>query len=209
MAWSAAAAMLGNFGLNQLSGSINSSRAWKYAKKQMALEYKYQQRSLLESPKNARQGYVNAGYNPLLAIGAQTGSGVNASMPISDSDQGTEAVNSAIDAQRLRNENKLRKSQVDLNDSQKDLNTQQTYKTYADEMVSRNEADNIAVNSAKVAQDIENSKRLTDAQVRNLDSGTRFNNERARGFSASSSEHYGAGAFSLKGDYQKSHSKSW
>jgi hypothetical protein len=34
----------------------------------------------------------------------------------------------------------------------------------------------VMANTAKVLQDIQNSVRITDAQVKNLDSGTRYNN---------------------------------
>lgn len=68
------------FGSNLVTSSLSSSRAWKYAKRAMALQYEYQKRGLLEGPSLSRKGYTDAGYNPLLALG-NTGSIGNVSSP--------------------------------------------------------------------------------------------------------------------------------
>lgn len=78
-----AAAMLGlgsafgamGLGSNLLSSAISSSRAWKYTQRAMALQYEYQKRGLLEGPSLSRKGVVDAGFNPLLALGSIGSSG--------------------------------------------------------------------------------------------------------------------------------------
>lgn len=62
-------------GSNLMTSSLSSSRAWKYAKRAMALQYEYQKRGLLEGPSLSRKGVVDAGFNPLLALGSLGSSG--------------------------------------------------------------------------------------------------------------------------------------
>lgn len=61
-------------GSNLVTSSVSSSRAWKYARRAMALQYEYQKRGLLEGPSLSRKGVTDAGFNPLLALGSM-GSG--------------------------------------------------------------------------------------------------------------------------------------
>lgn len=109
-----------NFGMNQASSAINSSRQWKYTRR--AMEYQdqlnraFNQWSLENNPTFSRKGYVDAGYNPLLALGSQLTSQtgpVGPSASLSDSDQGDQAVNSAINALNLNNTLKLGSKQAD------------------------------------------------------------------------------------------------
>ena len=204
------------FGGNLATSAINSSRAWKYTR--MAMQYQdelnraYYQWSSENGPSFSRKGYEQAGYNPLLALGSNLSGNsaiYSASGPNSDSDSGAQAVASAIDAMRLRNENKMNKSQIKLNQSQEDLNTQATYKTFADELKSRAEANVSSATEAKILNDIRWDNAINDARLKEILANARYINERSRGYSASSSEHYGAGAFSVRGDYSKSRSKSW
>ena len=222
--WSGAGAGLlsGALGFagNTITSAINSGRAWKYTRQAMLLQddlnRKYYQWSGENGPSFARKGYEQAGYNPLLALGSSltpsgaiySGSGSN-----SDSDNGSQAVASALDAMRLRNENKLNKSQIKLNQSQEDLNAQATYKTFADELKSRAEANVASATEAKLLNDIRWDNVIKDAEFRQIVANTRYTNERSRGYSASSSlsKSYGAGALSLKGNYshQSSSSRTW
>lgn len=205
---------------NTITSAINSSRAWKYTRQAMLLQDELNRKNYQwtgeNGPSIARKGYEQAGYNPLLALGSSlgpsgaiySGSGSN-----SDSDSGSQAVASAIDALRLRNENRLNKSQVKLNQSQEDLNTQATYKTFADELKSRAEANVASATEAKLLNDIRWDNVIKDAEFKQIIANTRYTNERSRGYSASSSQSrsYGAGAFSVKGDYSQhsSSSRSW
>lgn len=98
-----------SFGMNQASSAINSSRAWKYAQRAMdyqdQLNRKYNQWSLENNPTFSRKGFVDAGYNPLLALGSQISSqnaGVSPSFMNADSDAGDQAVNSALNAMSNR-----------------------------------------------------------------------------------------------------------
>ena len=59
---------LGSFGLNQASSAINSSRAWKYAQRAMALQDQYNRNYTRDSYSLMRTGLEQAGYNPLLAL---------------------------------------------------------------------------------------------------------------------------------------------
>ena len=209
-ALSGSVASLLGFGGNLATSAINSGRAWKYTKYAMQYQDELNRSYTRDSYSLQKEGLKKAGYNPLLALGSgansviYSGSGSNA-----DSDNGSQAVASAIDAMRLRNETKLNKSQLKLNDSQSDLNTQATYKTFADELKSRAEANVASATEAQIYNNINWDNLLNDARLKEIIANTKFQNERARGFSASSSKHYGAGAFSVKGDYSHSDSKSW
>lgn len=103
-----------SFGGNLASSAINSGRAWKYTR--LAMQYQdelnraYYQWTGEHGPTFQRKGFVDAGYNPLLALGSPSsaqgaiysGSGVN-----SDSDSGSQAVdamnNSALAVQNMQN----------------------------------------------------------------------------------------------------------
>lgn len=104
---------IGSFAGNMISSAVNSSRAWKYTQRAMALQDKYNRAYTRDQYGLMRQGLESAGYNPLLALGSSassaiySGSGIN-----SDSDSGSQAVQSSIQAMQLRNENKLANANV-------------------------------------------------------------------------------------------------
>lgn len=210
-------ALLG-FGGNLATSAINSGRAWKYTKYAMQYQDALNRNYTRDSYSLMRQGLKQAGYNPLLALGSgansaiYSGSGANA-----DSDNGSQAVASAIDALRLKNENKLNKSQVNLNKSQEDLNTQLTYKALADEINSRASSAVQSATEQKILNDIYWDNETNREIIKRIQAETRFTNERARGFSASSSEDkHGSvggsfGKFGGNASYgqSSSSSKSW
>lgn len=195
---------------NLATSAINSSRAWKYTQRAMTYQDQLNRAYTRDSYSLMRQGLHQAGYNPLLALGSGSNSAIYSGSSInSDSDNGAQSVASAIDALRLRNENKLNKSQIKLNQSQEDLNTQATYKTFADELKSRADANVSSATEAKILNDIRWDNVINDARLKEIFANVKFQNERARGFSASSSKHYGGAIYPVKGDYSHSDSKSW
>lgn len=214
----AGASLLGALGsgLNIAFSGISSSRASKYAIRAMNHQDYLNRQFTKDQYALMREGLSKGGFNPLLAVT----SGMSPSTPSSigsgvgsDSDIASEGISSAIEALRLRNENKLVKSQKAMNESQTDLNTQLTYKTFADELKARAEAKAVSAQEAKIYNDIEWDNVLKDAEFRRILAETRYTNERSRGFSASSSKSrgYSAGALSVKGSYSSndSYSKSW
>lgn len=64
--------------LGGASSALSAAMNYNFAKKLMDKQYDLNIKSLKNSPAAARQGYVNAGYNPLLALGSQ-GMGFSAS----------------------------------------------------------------------------------------------------------------------------------
>lgn len=109
-----------NFGLNQFSSALNSHRAWKYAKKAMALQDKYNRNMIRDYYSLNRESLVNANYNPLLAVPGSTAQGASYSptMMNADSDAGDQAVNSAISAIQTKSELKTQKLQQENLDLQ-------------------------------------------------------------------------------------------
>lgn len=72
MAGLAGIGALGGIGssiFSSVSSKRAAKRAYNYSRKLQEHQYDLNQRSLLESPSNSRKGYVDAGYNPLLALG--------------------------------------------------------------------------------------------------------------------------------------------
>lgn len=107
MAGSAGASFFGNLA----TSAINSSRQYKYSRDLMNQQFLLNQKSLLENPQLARSGYEKAGYNPLLALGGQNyGVMPSATAGMSDSDNGSQAVGSALQAQEAINNTKLANS---------------------------------------------------------------------------------------------------
>lgn len=88
---------LGSYGLNQASSAINSKRAWKYSRKAMEYQDQLNRSYTRDSYGLMRTGLEQAGYNPLLALGSSANSAVySPTMMNSDSDQGTQAFENAI-----------------------------------------------------------------------------------------------------------------
>lgn len=108
-----------NFGYDIAGSQVNAATSNAYQRALMGYQYDLNQRSLRESPSNARKGLESAGYNPILAVsngsvfsGGSVGLG---SVNVSDSHMGTNAsqVKIARDAQR---------SQAELNLTQENVN---------------------------------------------------------------------------------------
>lgn len=87
-------AALGGVGSSALSSVMN----YNYAKKLMDKQYDINIRTLRNAPSASRQGYVDAGYNPLLALGSnQAGFSASSSGVGADLTSGLEqGINSAI-----------------------------------------------------------------------------------------------------------------
>lgn len=104
---------LPSFAMNQVSSAINSKRSWKYAQKAMRLQDELNRKFTHDQYSINRSGLVDAGYNPLLALpnGSQ-GAIYNPSTINSDSDNGSQAIQSAMSALQMKNETKLANSQV-------------------------------------------------------------------------------------------------
>lgn len=86
------------------SSALGSLMSYQSAKKLQQHQYDLNQRSLRESPLNARKGFVDAGYNPLLSLGSSSqGFSANSSGVPSDMSSGvTSGVNSALSAKQNR-----------------------------------------------------------------------------------------------------------
>lgn len=95
---------IGSFIGNQVSSAINSSRAWKYAQRAMALQDTYNRNMIRDYYSLNRESLTKANYNPLLAVPGTTAQGANYSptMMNADSDAGDQAVNSAMSAMSNR-----------------------------------------------------------------------------------------------------------
>lgn len=94
MVWSALIGAAGGAASSALSSMIN----YQSAKKLMDRQYNINLRTLRNAPSASREGFVNAGYNPLLALGSgQSGFSASSSGVGADLTSGLEqGVNSAI-----------------------------------------------------------------------------------------------------------------
>lgn len=94
MTWSAIAGAIGGTAGSALSSLIN----YKSASKLMDKQYDINLKTLRNAPSASRQGFVNAGYNPLLALGSgQSGFSASSSGVGADLTSGLEqGINSAI-----------------------------------------------------------------------------------------------------------------
>lgn len=105
-----------------VSSAISSRRAYKYAKKLQQHQYNLNQQSLRESPTNARLGYTQAGYNPLMALGSNmSGMTPSATMSPTDPDLAgamNQGINSAMSALQT-------KSQIENTDAGTQLTKEQ------------------------------------------------------------------------------------
>lgn len=86
--------------LSSVSSARSAKRAYKYSLKLQQHQYDLNQRALRESPSASREGYVNAGYNPLLALGSN-GMGFNSGASMTPTENNlagdvSNGVNSAI-----------------------------------------------------------------------------------------------------------------
>lgn len=112
---------------NQASSALNSSRAWKYAQRAMALQDQYNRNFVRDYYSLNRESLTKADYNPLLAVPGSTAQGANYSptMMNADSDAGDQAVNSAMTALSLKSNIENTKSQTKVNEATSALSAEQ------------------------------------------------------------------------------------
>lgn len=121
----AAAAGISAIG-NMFNSAVSSRRAWKYTQRAMDKQFELNKRAQLEYYGNARKSLVDAGYNPLLAVGSGTqGFSAGSAMSPVDSSFGSEMVNSALMAKKNKSDIKLQESQEDVNDANATLSKEQ------------------------------------------------------------------------------------
>jgi hypothetical protein len=112
--WGAAIGAIGGAAIGAFASNSSSYKSYKYARKLQsqaaALNYKYAEKSALNSPSWNRDGLESAGYNPMLAVQNST-AGANSSWTSAngsnsfDMSQGmTAGVSNAHSVQRLMNE---------------------------------------------------------------------------------------------------------
>lgn len=105
---------IGSFTGNQIGSALASQRDWKYAVKQNTLQYLTDKRQKSEYYQVMRDSLSRGGYNPLLALGSSvSGNSSGGSFPLSDSDQGDQAINSAMAMQNFKYQNDLLKKQAE------------------------------------------------------------------------------------------------
>lgn len=122
----ALAALLGSgIGLSALGGNILTSQAnaytnYYYNKQLMNHSYDLNQRSLRDTPTNARAGLVSAGYNPLVAFNSPMSSPTtNASgINVAESQSGTNASRLFLDKQQMTANIKATNAQAVLSEQQ-------------------------------------------------------------------------------------------
>lgn len=152
---------LGSFGLDQASSAINSHRQWKYAKRAMWKQYEINKKAQLEYYSNARKSLTDADYNPLLAVGNGTqGFSASPSAPLSDSDQGSTAFNSAISAYQAEVGAKNTKANTEKTEAETDV-------------LKYGKSGAIAKNLIKLAKESKDPmvRKMVDSQIANITYG--------------------------------------
>lgn len=125
-----AGAMKGlDFGLGSISSAVSSSRAWKYTQRAMQLQHDLAMQAWNEQTRNqfqnTRYSLEQAGYNPLLAVGAQSSAtGIMPSATMSSSDNGI-GNTSALDVMQTKSNLELQSSQSKAYSSQSALAEEQ------------------------------------------------------------------------------------
>lgn len=117
---------IGSFFGNMVTGAVSSSRAWKYTQRAMNYQDQLNRAYTRDSYGLQREGLEKAGYNPLLALGSSANSAIyNGSATPTDSENGTHAIQSAIQAQQLKNETAMTKSNIESQEASSALANEQ------------------------------------------------------------------------------------
>lgn len=124
-AWS----MLSGLGTGLLNlgfSGISSSRQAKYAIRAMNHQDYLNRQYTRDSYGLMREGLEKAGYNPLLALGSSANGAIyNGSASATDSDSGSQSVQSAIAVKQLQNETEQTKSNIASQDASSALANEQ------------------------------------------------------------------------------------
>lgn len=138
-----------------------------------------------------RAGLEKAGYNPILALGGSPtysgGSASGSSVNVSDSNTFNNARQNSIARKQSDIQDRAQKSQSYLNNSQENVNNSQQLLNNAKLNTEYNTQKNIDMNTAKTAQDIQNSIVLTKAQVAEMGANASYQKRRSGGYSSSNS----------------------
>ena len=146
-----------DFGLGSISSAISSSRSWKYTQRAMQLQHDLAMKAWNEQTRNqyqnTRYSLEQAGYNPLLAVGAQsTATGIQPSATMSSSDNGAGDV-SALDVMQTKSNLELQGSQAKANSSQAAL---------AEEQAKTEQAKRVQMDFQNAMTDVETHLRQKD-----------------------------------------------
>lgn len=174
-------------GLSFLGGSLSSGKQYRYQRQLMEHQYNLTRQLNRNAYQDTTYSMRQAGINPMLAIsnginGLSAGSGGSVNVPAPDN-----PVNSALNYLQYKREKKLADSTVDVNKTTARMNDYLGDKAhhesaYAREqtqllqdygpMLKQQEYLNALANTAKVYQDIANSKAITMAQIRNINTNS-------------------------------------
>lgn len=185
-----------NLGVSAYQGHKARKAAWdmlkyqtNFAEKQAQQQMAFQERMSSTAHQREVTDLKAAGLNPVLSANNGASSPVGAMANITMPEQSPEEKGiGAFNASRMLNAQiKNINSLNDLQDKQANNAVAQTAKTLADTDVQQYYLENIQpvekaiadANNAKILQDIENSKVITQAEVENLKSNINYNNARS------------------------------
>lgn len=146
-----------DFGLGQASSAISSGRAWKYTQRAMQLQHDLAMQAWNEQTRNqyqnTRYSLEQAGYNPLLAVGANSSAtGIMPSATMSSSDNGS-GDTSALDVMQTKSNVELQGSQINANSAQAKL---------AEEQAKTEQAKRVQMDFQNAMTDVETHLRQKD-----------------------------------------------